>query len=44
MEQKNYLKAKKAEKEAERQPSKQHTLPIVIFSSEDGRVINREEQ
>lgn len=44
MEQKDYLKAKVAEREAEKQPSKQHHLPPVVFSSPDGKVIYREEQ
>lgn len=44
MNQENYLKARVAERTAEKQPSKEHQQPIVKREPETGKPIYREEQ
>lgn len=43
MEQKEYLKAKVAERKAQLQPSKQHRQPAVIVEQETKKPLYREE-
>ncbi len=44
MKQENYLKARAEERKAEKQPSKQHTQPLVQKEPKSGRPIYRKEE